>query len=170
MKPIHGERVTLRVATSDDVATLAAIRATPEVRARWGEGDYAADTQNSINEAELAFLAIVTEPGGVIGAIQYEEEEDPAYRHATIDLYLAPAVHGQGIGPDAVRALVTYLFDECGHHRLTIDPAADNARAIRAYEKVGFRPIGTLREYERAADGSWHDGLLMELLASEFRR
>jgi aminoglycoside 6'-N-acetyltransferase len=60
------------------------------------------------------------------------------------------------------------LVDERGHHRITIDPAADNAAAIRTYEKVGFRPVGVMRKYERDGDGrGWHDGLLMELLAGE---
>jgi aminoglycoside 6'-N-acetyltransferase len=40
--------------------------------------------------------------------------------------------------------------------------------AIRAYEKAGFRPVGVMRSYERGPDGTWHDGLLMELLAEEF--
>jgi aminoglycoside 6'-N-acetyltransferase len=48
-----------------------------------------------------------------------------------------------------------------------IDPAADNAAAIRAYEKVGFRPVGVMRQYERLPGGEWHDGLLMDLLADE---
>ena len=48
-----------------------------------------------------------------------------------------------------------------------IDPAADNVAAIRAYEKVGFRPVGVMRQYERLPGGEWHDGLLMDLLADE---
>jgi len=64
--------------------------------------------------------------------------------------------------------LARHLFRERGHHRLTIDPALANERAIRAYERVGFRRVGVMREYERGADGSWHDGLLMDLLAREF--
>jgi hypothetical protein len=63
-----------------------------------------------------------------------------------------------------------WLFDQRGHHRLTIDPACCNARAIRAYEAVGFRQVGTMRRYERGADGSWHDNLLMDLLPEELRR
>lgn len=39
-----------------------------------------------------------------------------------------------------------------------------NARAIRTYEAVGFRPVGVMRRYERGADGNWHEGLLMDLL------
>lgn len=48
-----------------------------------------------------------------------------------------------------------------------IDPAADNTAAIRCYRKVGFRPVGIMRRYERGKDGTWHDNLLMELLADE---
>jgi aminoglycoside 6'-N-acetyltransferase len=39
--------------------------------------------------------------------------------------------------------------------------------AIRCYSAVGFRPVGVMRQYERAPDGRWRDGLLMELLADE---
>ena len=49
------------------------------------------------------------------------------YRHAGIDIFLDPAIHGRGVGPDAVRALCVHLVDDVGHHRLVIDPAADNA-------------------------------------------
>ena len=79
-----------------------------------------------------------------------------------------PAVHGQGLGRDAVRTLCRHLVDARGHHRFVIDPAADNEAAIRCYRAVGFRPVGVLRRYERDLDGNgWHDGLLMDLLAEE---
>ena len=57
-------------------------------------------------------------------------------------------------------------MDERGHHRVTIDPAVANVAAVRAYEKAGFRRVGVTRLSERDADGnSWHDSLLMELVA-----
>lgn len=69
-----------------------------------------------------------------------------------------------------VRRTARHLIEERGHHRITIDPAASNAAAIRTYSKVGFRTVGILREYERDADGGrWRDGLLMDLLARELR-
>jgi len=106
--------------------------------------------------------------GRIAGMIQFAEETDPKYRHASIDLFVDPELHGRGIGSEAVRRVVRMLIDERGHHRITIDPAADNAAAIRAYEKAGFRPVGVMRAYERDGDGGgWHDGLLMELLAGE---
>ena len=69
-----------------------------------------------------------------------------------------------------MRAVLTYLIDDLGHHRVIIDPAVENERAIHVYEKLGFRRVGVMRRYERGADGEWHDGLLMELLAEELAR
>jgi RimJ/RimL family protein N-acetyltransferase/SAM-dependent methyltransferase len=161
---LSGRRVILRPATVDDVARLTSIRGEPLVAQRWGElgdreieEDYIGDDRVFVVEAD----------GEVIGAIQYEEEEDPMYRHAGIDIFLTTTRHDQGFGSEAVGVLARYLIHERGHHRLTVDPAADNAAAIRAYEKVGFRAVGVMRSYERGPDGTWHDGLLMEMLADE---
>lgn len=167
---LTGALVTLRPAVAADVPALAVIRATPAVLARWpGGADPAAEILASIADPELRYLAIVLD-GRVAGAIQWYAEEDPEYRHAGIDIFLDPAVHGRGAGTDAVRTLAAHLIDAEGFHRLVIDPAADNAAAIRCYTKVGFRPVGVMRQYERGADGSWHDGLLMDLLAAELIR
>ncbi len=72
--------------------------------------------------------------------------------------------------PTSTTTLATHLIDDRGHHRLSIDPAAANARAIAAYAKVGFRPVGIMRRYQRLADGTWVDALLMDLLADELVR
>jgi aminoglycoside 6'-N-acetyltransferase len=155
---LQGERVVLRPLNDADLGRLSEIRAQPTVLARWGEPD-------EIDEGVVPFA--IELDGEVVGLIQYHEEDDPMYRHAGIDLFLAEEVQGQGLGTDAVRTMAGYLVHERGHHRLTIDPAADNLPAIRAYEKAGFRPVGVMRQYERLPGGDWHDGLLMELLAEE---
>ena len=98
------------------------------------------------------------------------EETDPDYFSAAVDIFVGTAAQGRGVGPDAMRTLIAWLVDVRGHHRLTVDPAAENARAIHVYEKLGFRPVGVLRRYERVEDGVWRDALLMELLAEDFRR
>lgn len=168
MTTLHGTLVTLRSAAPDDVATLAEIRLKPEVRARWrGGDDMRAEVESDLAEPDVRTYVIEYE-NSVVGAIQWGAESEPDYRHASIDIYLDPSVHGRGLAPDAIRALATHIFGHHGHHRITIDPAADNAAAIRAYEKVGFKPVGIMRAYERGADGTWHDGLLMDLLAEEF--
>ena len=103
----------------------------------------------------------------MVGCIEWQAEEEPDYRHAGIDLYLDPAVHGRGVGTDAVRTVARYVIEVHGHHRVTIDPAADNVAAIRCYTQVGFRPVGHRAPAERGHDGTWHDSLLMDLPADE---
>ncbi|KOG13970.1 MULTISPECIES: GNAT family N-acetyltransferase [Streptomyces] len=170
MSDLSGASVVLRPSDLEDVPALAAIRATPEVRARWlGEDDLAGEVASDLEDPSTRCLT-VRYRGRIVGMIQWYSEEDPGYRHAGIDLFLDPSVHGRGLGTDAVRTLARYLVDDCGYHWLVIDPAADNAAAIRCYEKVGFRAVGVMRQYERGADGTWHDGLLMDLLAAELVR
>ncbi len=83
-----------------------------------------------------------------------------------MDLFLDPELHGRGLGTQAVEAVVRILVEVRGHHRITIDPARDNAAAIRAYEKAGFRRVGVMEQAERDGDGDgWHDQLLMEFIA-----
>ena len=165
---IRGERVTLRPVVPADLPGLLDILATPEVARWWPAYDRARVEEFTAGEKDVTVYAIDLGER-LVGLIQASEENEPEFRHASIDLFLDPSVHGQGIGPEAIRVVARDLIDRRGHHRLTIDPAANNDRAIRSYAKVGFRPVGRLRRYQRFPDGSWRDGLLMELLAEELR-
>ena len=118
------------------------------------------------DEADATRLTIEID-GVVAGLVQYWEETEPKYRHAAIDLFLDPVLHGRGWGERVVGRLVRLLIEGRGHHRITIDPAADNAAAIRAYEKVGFREVGRHREAHRR-DGRRWDVAYLDCLASEF--
>jgi aminoglycoside 6'-N-acetyltransferase len=153
--------LVLRPLAERDVHELRRIHATPEVRRWW---DAPEDDFPLHDDPESTRLTIEVD-GAVAGMVQFWEDTQARYRHAAIDIFLDPAFHGRGIGTEAVRRVARMLIDERGHHRITIDPAADNAAAIRAYEKAGFRPVGVMRGYERDVDGEgWHDGLLMELV------
>lgn len=155
--------MVLRPLAEADAAELLRIHRTPEVMRWW---DVPGD-DFPFDEPEATRLTIEVD-GAVAGLIQFGEELDPKYRHASVDLFIDPALHGRGLGTEAVRRVVRHLFEERGHHRITIDPATDNATAIRAYEKVGFRRVGVMRRYERdVGGGDWHDGLLMELLVED---
>ena len=105
---------------------------------------------------------------GAVAAV-LKERPDVVLLDLDMDIFLATSRHGRGLGAEALRVLARHLFEERGHYRLTTDPAADNAAAIRAYEKVGFRRVVVMRRYERCPDGDWHDGLLMDMLREEFR-
>ncbi len=154
----------LRPLEARDASELRRIHSLPEVVRWWDEPEAGFPESDDPDSTRL----VIEVDGTVAGLIQFGEETTPKYRHAAIDIFLDPGFHGRGIGTEAVRRVVRQLIEERGHHRITIDPAADNVAAIRAYEKVGFRPVGVMQEYERDHDGGgWHDGLLMELLARD---
>lgn len=160
---LEGDLVQLVPLTQDHLPDLRRIRNTPEVRARWGE------PEDDATDEDVTCFAILVD-GAVRGMVQYGEENDPDYRHASIDIYVDPEVHGRGVGRDAVRTMARHLIDDRAHHRIVIDPAADNEAAIRCYASVGFKPVGVMRHYERGTDGKgWHDGLLMDLLSAELK-
>ena len=167
MLELRGRRVVLRRMVESDRDELVRIRSTREVHRRWRGDDLMAEFDRDLRDADVQHLTIRVEDR-VVGLIQYVEETEPDYRHASIDIYVDPGVHRRGHATDAIVTVVDHLVTTLGHHRLTIDPAADNLAAIRCYEAVGFRPVGTMRHYERQADGSWADGLLMELSAEEW--
>jgi aminoglycoside 6'-N-acetyltransferase len=161
---LAGERLLLRPVEPADAPALRAAHGTAEVSRWWGPppADF------PLGDDPGATRLVIEVDGAVAGMIQYEEEADPDYRSAGIDIFLHPDFQGRGLGAEAVRTLARHLVRDRGHHRLTIDPAVDNRAAIRAYERVGFRPVGVMRRYERDhPTGGWHDGLLMDLLAEE---
>ncbi|MGH3083855.1 MAG: GNAT family N-acetyltransferase [Gaiellaceae bacterium] len=166
MVELKGDRVVLRPLQVDDVAVLVEIQAEPSVTRWWGRPNEEDLRRQAAGESEETSFAITVDDA-VAGLIQYVEENEPMYRHAGIDLFLSEEFQGRGLGTDAVRTLARHLVYDRGHHRLTIDPSADNHAAIRAYEKVGFKPVGVMRQYERSPEGGWRDGLLMDLLADE---
>ncbi|MDN5860961.1 MAG: GNAT family N-acetyltransferase [Pseudonocardia sp.] len=160
--PIAGQTVVLRPATADHVLPFLDILRHKEIAGWWGGYDLERVRRELLGPNCYA----IELAGEVAGLIIYREELDPDHRHAALDLALHPDFQRQGLGSDALRALARFLFAH-GHHRVVIDPAASNTRAVRSCERAGFRKVGVLRAYERDADGSWHDGVLMDLVADD---
>jgi aminoglycoside 6'-N-acetyltransferase len=166
---LRGEIVTLRPILPEDRDDLLEVLRDPSVVAIWDtRGPENSVAELLAGDSHWTVWAIEID-GAFAGSIQAAENDDEDYKSAGIDIFLHSRFQGRGAGTDAVRTLARWLIEERGHHRLTIDPAADNARAIRTYEKVGFRPVGVMRRYERGANGTYHDGLLMDMLADELR-
>ena len=132
---LEGPRTVLVPLALEHAAALRAIRATPEVSARWSDDDGFPLHDEPEATRYVVLLGGDPEPRGLV---QFGEEDAPDYRHASIDIFL--------------------------------DPAADNAPAIACYSAVGFRPVGIMRRCERGPDTTFHDGVLMDLLADELVR
>jgi aminoglycoside 6'-N-acetyltransferase len=168
---LHGRLVTLRPVAAADLPALLAILEEPEVARWWRRAEWERiDEKDAVTLAIELPGAVPGDHGAVAGCIQYSEETDQDYFSAAVDIFVGTSAQGRGVGPDAMRTLLAWLIDVRGQHRLTVDPAAANERAIHVYEKLGFRRVGVLREYERVEDGVWRDALLMELLAADLVR
>jgi aminoglycoside 6'-N-acetyltransferase len=156
----------IRRFTDSDLDPLAAILAQPGV-ARWWDDYDKRDLAREIRRATLAWTIEVD--GRPAGMVLAHEEPDPDYRQVEVDMFLDSALHGQGIGTDALRQALRMLFEGRGHHRATLGTSPENTHAISVYERIGFRRVGLLRRASRGSDGEWHDELLMDLLAEEMR-
>ena len=135
---VAGPRLELRAFRDEDVEPLAAILAEPEVAAWWPRYDVER-TRREFTEDPNQWIVEVG--GEVAGCVLYEEETEPDYRHVAFDIAIATRLHGGGYGTEALRTAIGHFAGK-GHHRFTIDPAAHNERAIRAYAAVGFKPVG----------------------------
>jgi aminoglycoside 6'-N-acetyltransferase len=156
---LHGDRLALEPVRPEHARRLRELRAAPEVGRWWGPPP---DAWPRNAEPDLHKLTIVVEDE-VAGYVQFWEEPDPDARHADVDIFLGPQYQGRGLGTEAMGTVLRYLIDERGHHRVTLGTSVDNARAIRCYEKVGFRRVGVMRKAARShLSGEWEDELLME--------
>lgn len=93
---LNGERVVARPARPEDRRRLREILAEPEIAMWWGPGgpDHAVD--DWLDAEDGAVFAIELD-GILIGSIQYAEEDDPDYRHASIDLFVDATHQGHGL-------------------------------------------------------------------------
>lgn len=75
---------------------------------------------------------------------------------------------GKGIGKWATNTMVRHGFHNLNLHRIYLTVLPENEKAVRIYQKVGFREEGVLRQtiYK---DGGYRDLVLMALLREEFK-
>jgi len=73
----------------------------------------------------------------------------------------------QGYGQETLKLLLDFGFNILNLHNIRLKVYSYNKRAIRCYEKTGFKHVAKLRELKQFA-GKRHDVLLMDMLASEF--
>jgi len=173
---ILGQRVRLRPVEKDDLPRYVKWFADPEVRAnlalymplsqgqeeRWYDRNLAAgDTQAWALDAQPADMAVG--PWVHIGGCGFHSIE---WRHRSGEVGIVIGARdywGRGYGTDAMQTLVAWGFYTLNLNRIHLRVYADNARAIRCYEKVGFQLEGRLRQ-DNFHNGAYRDTLLMAVL------
>lgn len=141
LQPLRGALVELVALAPEHHAEVQRIHSTTEVAAGGGRpiqrGRKTIPTRCASLSSRTVGFAVVAD-GAVVGMVQYSEEPAAQYHHAGLDIFLDPAVHGRGLGRDAVATLARHLIDARGHHRLVIDPAAAASGRSAATRPSGF--------------------------------
>jgi RimJ/RimL family protein N-acetyltransferase len=169
-------RVWLRPLEQRDVPGLMAIVNDRAVgwmagfRVPWGPDgarDWLADRTGKGGHEKGAFFA-VCELGSteMIGTI-WLNHLSLGDQSAELAIAMDAAHLGDGWGTEAQRALLALAFGSIGLVRVFLTVDAENPRAIRSYEKVGFQREGRLRS-TILRDGRWGDALIMSILRDEW--
>jgi RimJ/RimL family protein N-acetyltransferase len=119
-------------------------------------------------KADHLFLTVHRlEDGRLIGFVELEDLS-PTLSEAFVGIGVGEReLWGHGYGTDAMRVLMRYAFTELNLKRLALTVFEYNPRAIRSYEKAGFRREGRLRQFVRR-DGRRWDLLYMGILREEW--
>jgi RimJ/RimL family protein N-acetyltransferase len=91
-------------------------------------------------------------------------------RHAEFGIFIGESdARGKGLGTEATALVIKYAFETLNLHRVWLRVYEDNKPAIRAYEKVGFRQEGVLRQ-ENFRRGRYWNTVVMGLLTTDWKK
>lgn len=172
---ISGEKVRLRPATPNDFPQMITWSRDEEVN-RYLEGEfpktideYSVWLKKLNSDRHAKHFAIVTLPDSrLIGDIQLDHI---TWRSGDAELRIRIGerhLWDKGYGTDAIVALLQHAFENMTLSRIYLRVFSSNLRAIRCYEKAGFRKEGRLKR--RSTDGQMKEIILMSILRDQFLR
>lgn len=124
--------------------------------------------EESLKEMKLQFAIVDLETDKLIGNCGYEDISQ-IRRTATIGLFIGDEEYrNKGYGTQVLKLLLDYGFNYLNFNNIMLYVFSFNERAIKAYEKVGFKEIGRRRE-SYFLNGKYYDSIFMDILATEFK-
>jgi aminoglycoside 6'-N-acetyltransferase len=136
----HPLPVRLRLTTPADAALITAWLGEEPVHRWWGGAPVPlaeVEEKHTGRRAPGVVTYLVEAAGRPVGLLQAWQDDDAC----GLDLFVAAAEQGRGVGPVAARALAEDLTAR-GWRDLTVDPAVENTVAVRAWERAGFVATG----------------------------
>ncbi|HSM33294.1 MAG TPA: GNAT family protein [Anaerolineae bacterium] len=173
---IEGERVLLRHHRPDDLADVRRWYLDPELGrlTRYSLRPMSVEEIDRFFHARLlsaeqvGYAIVVRESGRLIGSTTFsnlDADNGSTLFHISIG---EPDARGEGYGTEATELMLWLAFERIGLHRVALSVFSFNSRAIRSYEKAGFRLEGRHREAIVRDGGRW-DELTMGILAAEYQ-
>lgn len=170
---MNGDPVTLRPVLEDDLPLLERFLTDPEAAGpfewsgwsdpgRWRRGW----EENRLLGDDGGQLMVVA-GGTAVGFVAWRKVvATPITYHWAVGIRLLPEGRGRGIGTEAQRLLVRYLFAHSQVMRIEADTEAENVAEQRALEKAGFTREGGMRSIG-FRDGQWRDGVRYSVLRTD---
>jgi len=171
-----GHSVYLRPIEAKDLHFIRKWANDPEIRALTGEvlpmSEAAADEfleRVRQDKERVWFVVVLKENDRVIGEAGLLRMFHP-WRNTDLSIIIGDKeAWGQGYGTQAILLLLDYAFGYLGFHRVSLGVVGFNERALRFYEKVGFKREGLQRD-GYYYDHAFHDFVMMSILEDEFRQ
>jgi RimJ/RimL family protein N-acetyltransferase len=148
---LKGERVTIRPLTRQDLRTMSRWPSFDDPLYRifdWPKRSELSDDlwfYQLMRDKGRVYFAIENENGELIGRLSLREVKKRT--SARLGIGFGPQYVGQGYGTEALRLFLRYYFQEMRFERMVLDVAAVNERAVRCYERCGFRHVGEHYQY-----------------------
>jgi RimJ/RimL family protein N-acetyltransferase len=169
-----GKRVYLRPLMKEDLVHLRKWSEDAEIRALIGEVTpmSEADSEKFLHEVYADsnrqwFVVVIKKNNQVIGEAGLLRM-DRAWRATDVSVIIGEKEEwGKGYGTETILLLLDYAFRHLNFHRVAIGVVGFNERAIRFWQKVGFRKEGVHRD-EYYYDGKYYDFVMMSILEGEF--
>lgn len=168
-----GEKTRLRSIECEDIPRFVEWLNDPEVTYYLGRvpllsrAEEERWVEETMKDERHRILAIETKEGMNIGNIGLHNI-DGKNSHAELGIVIGDKRYwDKGYGTDAIRTMLRFAFEELNLHRVFLRVYDFNARAIRCYEKCGFRHEGVARQAV-FLNGAYRDELTMGILRPEF--
>jgi diamine N-acetyltransferase len=170
-----GERIFLRPFRRDDLPFIQKWSNDAELRRLIGEvapmsrAEIKKWYKDLLADKDRVWFAIVVKKGDrVIGEAGLLRMFRP-WRNTDMTIIIGEKDEwGKGYGTEVGHLLLHYAFRQLGFHRISIGVVGFNKRALKFWERLGFKREGVERD-EYYYDNEYSDGIMMSILENEFR-
>lgn len=167
---LTGEKIRLRLMNADDTEQIVRWRNNPRVRnnfiyqkpfTREGHENW---VRTMVDTGKVVqFIIEDLAEGQAVGSV-YFRDIDKEHAKAEYGIFIGEdSSVGKGFGSEAAQLAVLYGFEELGLHKIFLRAFADNAGAIRSYEKAGFVKEGYFKD-DVCIDGRFKDLVFMAII------
>ncbi|MCX5771685.1 MAG: GNAT family protein [Candidatus Hydrogenedentes bacterium] len=163
LSPINVDDFELFTAWQNDLEVAEYLQASGNVVTLMSEK---AALEKRAQEHNYEIIDLETDkPLGLVGLVR----TDYVNRSGKLRIFIGDKAYlGKGYGREAVRLLLGYVFDYLNLNSVLLTVREDNTRAIACYTSVGFKRAGRYRQ-SILRTGRFHDEIVMDILAEEFR-